>query len=531
VLPEKNFRDDFVNGYVLEPVGRRQRTFAQWSLENTVDIGFTKNTEQLKELGGEIRGVLNTGLERLLESQLDSSSLLIKEIEFQSGCIVEAIEHGSTSVVSAIQHACDYLGGEFCEVRWAIDRQTEVAKKLLEVMLTSLDNTSRQYYQQGVACFEKGELEIAEERFIKALEENKTNHFAYQYLGFIAVQKSDGKAAIRFFDLARKFAVNDYHRAQALGHLARSLAAAGDTSGAIENLTAAIKATPNHAPFWYLCMIYHARLGNTIDAVHSLKQAIVLDWNYWSLSAVDSNTETIRKEVINLLEQIRREQQRAAHETLENFKHTIIYFRQSSIAGEVAPYSDILEACQRDYQRGTVFNFRESAKTARAAHTEALEVATRLIDKLIATNRESLRLFLKLQNDKFAFAKSDVEELKRAARFTATSYKGSFSIVQGLGVYVMVCLGFGFFNVEHPIKIFGAIVLVGAVFLAFLHPVKRYFNATLPAAELLARAEKKERSLPQLSAESEGEFQRERSRLDHEMQELNIQREYCQQRP
>jgi hypothetical protein len=31
------FRDDFVNGFVMTPSGPRQRTFAQWSLENTVE--------------------------------------------------------------------------------------------------------------------------------------------------------------------------------------------------------------------------------------------------------------------------------------------------------------------------------------------------------------------------------------------------------------------------------------------------------------------------------------------------------------
>lgn len=34
------FRDDFISGYWLTPAGPRQRTFTQWSLENTVDSGL-----------------------------------------------------------------------------------------------------------------------------------------------------------------------------------------------------------------------------------------------------------------------------------------------------------------------------------------------------------------------------------------------------------------------------------------------------------------------------------------------------------
>jgi len=75
------FRDDFVNGYLMTPSGPRQRTFAQWSLENTVDSGLRANQQQLRTLGEGIRSAFNAGIERIADradSQMQSARLLQK---------------------------------------------------------------------------------------------------------------------------------------------------------------------------------------------------------------------------------------------------------------------------------------------------------------------------------------------------------------------------------------------------------------------------------------------------------------------
>lgn len=136
-----------------------------------------------------------------------------------------------------------------------------MTQKILQVLLTSLDNTSRQYYDQGVKCYETSENEFAKERFNRALDANRTNYFAYQYLGFIAVNADDSKEAIKNFDLAKKFAENNYYRALAHSHIARSLNAIGDVSKASENADAAAHAAPDHARFWYESAVYYVRLS------------------------------------------------------------------------------------------------------------------------------------------------------------------------------------------------------------------------------------------------------------------------------
>ncbi len=105
----------------------------------------------------------------------------------------------------------------------------------MQILLNALDNTSRQYWEQGVKCYETAEYGLAKERFNRALDANRTNYFAYQYLGFIAVQAEESEEALKSFGLARKFAESGYHRALALSHLARTYNAVGNLPQAVES--------------------------------------------------------------------------------------------------------------------------------------------------------------------------------------------------------------------------------------------------------------------------------------------------------
>ena len=216
------FRDDFTSGYLLTPVGPQQRTFAQWSLESTVDSGLRANQKQLRAMGEHLSSAFQDGISRLEHSQMQSAKLLQRELQYQADHIVDAIGQGSADVVAAVQEACGYLGGQLCEIRWAIERQTQVSQQILQVLLNALDNASRQYWEQGVKCYETSEYDIARERFSRALDANRTNYFAYQYLGFIAVHEERSEEALRNFELAKKFADSGYHRALAISFSEKS---------------------------------------------------------------------------------------------------------------------------------------------------------------------------------------------------------------------------------------------------------------------------------------------------------------------
>ena len=329
------FRDNFIDGYLLTPVGPRRRTFAQWSLENTVDSGLRANQKQVQALRENLTSVFQAGISRLEQSQVQSAKLLQRELQYQADNIVDAIDHGSADVVGAVQKACDYLGGQLCEVRWAIERQSQILQQILQVLLNAPDNTSRQYWGQGVKCYEASEYDFARERFSRALDTNRTNYFAYHYLGFIAVHEEKSSEALKNFELARKFANSGYHRALALSHLAPSYHATGDLPHALQSPVAATEAAPDRAKFWYECAVFHVRGANAEEAIQCLRRAVSGDWTYWSISISDANLDPIRQRVERLFEQMREEQRLIARRTLDSLGSTMKMLHGMEITAEV----------------------------------------------------------------------------------------------------------------------------------------------------------------------------------------------------
>jgi tetratricopeptide (TPR) repeat protein len=522
------FRDDFISGYVLAPSGPHQRTFAQWSLENTVDSGLRANQQQLRALGLGIRSAFEAGIDRLAESQAQSAKLLQAELQQQADHIVEAIERGSADVVSAVQQACDYLGGQLCEVRWAIERQTQTAQQILEALLTSLDVTSRQYYTQGVRCYESSEYDLAKERFNRALDANRTNYFAYQYLGFIAVNANDSQAAINNFNLARKFAENDFYRALAHSHLSRSLTAIHNEPEALEHARAAAEAAPKRARFWYELAVCYVRLGRAEHASKSLRSAIEADWNYWSISTADSSLDPIRATVDALLDTMRDEQRATTRRALNGLREALTYLRSIAIDTEIADDAAKLDQGERLFRESNVFSYRIAAPLARTAHEHALSQSVKILDERIKANRSQLHQFQVARRGEVASLRNEAGKLNGEARWKAESYKGKFGCLQ-----VVAIVGFGLGGASALAQRnegLGVFLIVLAAFFLFMHPIFKLFQATLPASDLRAQASRKEREAESLSESAERMIADETKRYDNEAGQLNAEKQACEQR-
>lgn len=330
------------------------RTYAQWSLENTTETGLRANSEQLKGLKLAVKSTFDEGITRVVQTQEALADTLRDELAYQAQQICQEVQRSSEEVVDAIQQMADYLGAGLSEVRWSVERHTRVSEETLRLLLSSLSNESRQYWEQGVACYETKEYELAKERLQKALEANRTNSFAYEYLGFISVDEDSAEAAIRNFDLARKFSKSNHHRAIALSHLARSSHATGNLRNAVDFSKAAVDADPQTAKFWYEYGTYSARSGDVASAIASLREAIERDWNYWGVIAVDSSLDCIRKEINKLFEELRLRERRRASAALEQLRAAIERSKHLSGDPVSAPCVERLRALEKKFSEGNV---------------------------------------------------------------------------------------------------------------------------------------------------------------------------------
>src|SRR3989344_3123860 len=234
---------------------------------------------------------------RYLDSILARVESLPREI---TEPITDSIAEGTENIVDAIDNAVSYLGGELSDIKWSLEQLNEHTGKILDVMLNSLDNESRQYFQQGVKGYNSNELDIAKERFEKALNADKTNSFVYQYLGFISVAQKNPELAIRNFELACKFAPDDYHKALALSHLARckylsnKYSDAAKLSAQAVELSKDVSRNNDEARFLFEYAGYCAKAGQTESSLTALRKAIKKDWMYFAITTTDKTFDPVR---------------------------------------------------------------------------------------------------------------------------------------------------------------------------------------------------------------------------------------------
>ena len=284
------------------------------------------------------------------------------------------------------------MGAGLSEIRWGVERNNEMSAKILNVLLDSLSNESRQYYEQGIKCYDTGEYEIAKERLNKALEANRTNYFAYQYLGFIGVAESKSQDAIRNFDLAHKFADSGYHQALALSHLARSYQATGDLEKAVDLASSATKSHEAIAKFWYECAGYAARLGRSDSAIPALEEAIKRDNTYWALVASDIDFELIRSDVIQLQDKLREVARSNARQEIDKLKRTFgAAWNADKSTGLVKQLSNInLDSIENSYKNGNYYTYLELVDDVIKIHNDLLQLINEKLSEQIVEKKKLL---------------------------------------------------------------------------------------------------------------------------------------------
>ncbi len=528
------FRDNFVSGYMLTPVGPQQRSFAQWSLEKTLDSGLRSNQKQAHALAESLKSTFQAGISQLQDSQMQSAKLLQREIQYQSDHIIEAMSQGSSDVVAAVQNACDYLGGQLCEVRWAIECQTKISEQILQVLLKSLDNASRQYYEQGVKWYEDSEYDLARERLLLALKENSRNYFAYQYLGFIAVHRDQGEDASRNFDLAGKAADSGYHRALALSHLARSQNAAGDLPNAVQSSIAATNAAPEHARFWYESAVFYVKGSDSEHAVPCLQKAIDADLTYWSISMSDATLDPIRTRVIDLLAAIREKYRALARSVLDIFAGTIKLLQNMQIAGEGFD-QETLSRFEADYAGGIVMTYKALIALVPEANVKALRAGVETTDNRKKEAQRKFRITQGEHHDKIQKQRQHLTALeKRLTRLKEayptwdwfsrrTMYAGAPLTVLGIMIY-----GLGSYpgNAE-PFLVFG---FLGVGLSIFWIVLKKLTQVVLPATRIRSQLVNLKGSYAQVQAGATAVLASESDTLDRLMCSIDLQREKLKER-
>lgn len=417
-----------------------------WSLNRTVDVGLRANLEQSKALQKNLTSLFD----QAAQSQMATTAELQKEFTYQSqrfaqqmadssADMVDAVERSAEGIAASIQQMSDYLGGGLCEIRWLVERLSLVSVEILRVLLESLDNKSRQLLEQGIKWYERIEPELAKKCFLKALEANKTNYFAYQYLGFIAVDQNDADQAIRNFDLAQKIAETDYHKSIALSHLARSCQAKGDLNKAADTAKQATEANPHAAKFWYEWAGYSARLGNK-ESLLALKEAIERDWTYFTIVAIDNDFDLVREDVNQLLSELREQQRRKAQQAMGELNRIIDTANKVCVDSDLSESRRVVSNLSEAYKQNNVFVYNDIIPQAEKCHADTFELAEKAIRQQLADKRKTLTL---LESDRDNRIRKLLGDLERDKEKIAWEKPASSAVEIIVGVIVCGILSLG----------------------------------------------------------------------------------------
>jgi tetratricopeptide (TPR) repeat protein len=356
------------------PMGTRESVFL-----NTIDRGLTAQHREIALFRQEIDSRLSEGADRYAEATDEASQAISNEIAYQ-GEENRRVALGIAAEINwNIEQARVYLGAQISEVRWAVERNTEVTQEILDSLWKTHWIDSRQFFDEGVRCYESAEREFARERFQKATETCRTNGFAYQYLGFLSVHDDDQAQALRYFELAAKFAPNDHHKAIAHYHLSRAWHASGNEIASLDQIRLAIALAPKDLPYQFELVRALMRAGLKQEAIRELRKLISADLKYWTAAAIDRSFDPMRAEITGLLSEMREEERVKANNLSEDFWETIrvveslpealpLVFRSASVGEWKQDAKSLID-------KGTIFAYREIIMIVSDFHRPFIENA------------------------------------------------------------------------------------------------------------------------------------------------------------
>lgn len=365
-----------------------------WTLTRNLNAGLRANLQTQKQIQQDLSSLFKQASEHeMVRSEEFRSELAYQADSFKelSEAIIDTSNSNTESIVTEILRMSDYIGVGLTEVRFAIEKQSCISIEILEVLLESLDNTSRQYYEQGVKWFENAEYDLAKDRFNKSLDANLTNYFAYQHLGFISLNQKDYSQAIRNFDLAHKIAENSHQKAIALSHLALSHHNAGDTTKAASVAKQATETYPNASKFLYEFAGYSALLGLSSESIPVLREAIERDWVYFTVVMTDNNFDLVRSDVNSLLNELRETQQKRARIALDGLNKAIDTARIVGVGGMILDNVQERQCLENDYNIKNVFLYNKIIPRARDLRENIFTTAENHVEKKITGKRNALQ--------------------------------------------------------------------------------------------------------------------------------------------
>lgn len=352
------------------------------------------NKQKLVGLRKQFESVLNGGLVRLDKSIAHSASAQKEELRYLleknnkhldkiTGSVADTMKVGVDEIKHSIQKLENYLGAKLNGIKETIQYHTSVSENILKVLYNSISNESRQHYEEGIKCYQKGVRLPAKREFLRAVDASPTNYLAYLCLGFMEAEENEYQKAVEYFDLAEKFSDHspDNHKL-AVANLALNHHLVGENVEAIRTIRKALDLYPDNTEFSYDLAKYKSFAGFTHETISILRNLIENDWEFWGKVISDPDFDHVRDSIDRLLDNLREEQKRIARDQIDGLRYAIETALKSDVNSNSLPLEEIDEL-ENKLSENSVFGYRQISRRAEGLRQEIfIAIKTTFVAKI-----------------------------------------------------------------------------------------------------------------------------------------------------
>lgn len=257
---------------------------------------------------------------------------LERELQHYFNELSDTVSDGLSNIATAVEWG-------FRDLSWRVEQQTEVLRSIDQTLKTPKQTEANEYRQQAEEAQRLGALDVAQERYERALDSNPLDYRTYIGLAEILLQKENFERARLLLEESLWFAPKgeiDYksYSLRLTGHIHACMAEYGTAAEALRKAT---ELSPAYADAHYDYAQYCAQTGDTRHCLDSLARAVDAKPLYWSLALREPNFDPARPAVNELLLKVYDEAARAARAAFDEL--AAVYEAISRTCSSMPPLS------------------------------------------------------------------------------------------------------------------------------------------------------------------------------------------------
>ncbi len=274
-------------------------------------------------------------------SNIQAADMINREIEGQTRALEKVISEAGDNIASAIDMLGDRVCGELSEIRWELEQLKSVSEQILEVLKRPRNIEAQELNRQAARNLINNKIEEAEDRLKRALKLDNTDYQVWMNLSYVSIHKNKADEAITFINDALTLPeyLDNQAQADALWSLARVYYTIEkyDYCFMIAKKSLNLISTPKRI---FQTGVYSILSGHKDEGLKLIEQAIHQDPVIFALAATEPDIETIRKDILMLLNRL---SQDILDRTNEGLKQIQDDFELIKNGKALSCYTDLIE--------------------------------------------------------------------------------------------------------------------------------------------------------------------------------------------